>query len=212
MGRAATLVAAFASVTSAATTSASDPAPPPAATPAPAVSETGGTWVADDYRIGAGDLIQISVVGEPELDKRVRVPESGAITFTWIGEVSATGMTVTELESTIAARLAEDYLVDPQVNVLLLEYQQPTVDVLGEVNSPGPYRIERGDTVMDVIAKARGFTALANRGRVKVLRESETGRAQEIEIDTDEITEDGELDKNIEVHPGDRIIVPERFF
>ncbi|MBZ0252729.1 MAG: polysaccharide biosynthesis/export family protein [Candidatus Methylomirabilis sp.] len=165
----------------------------------------------DDYRIGPEDLLEVTVMGEPDLAKRVRVPDSGAVTFPLIGTVQVGGHTVKEVERLVAEKLAAEYLQNPQVNVSLLEYRQGQALVLGEVNSPGPYRVTRSDTLMEMLTKARGFTPLADVTEVKVVRRSEGG-PQVVVINTRAITEDGNLQENIPIRSGDIIIVPERFF
>ncbi|MCA9772453.1 MAG: polysaccharide biosynthesis/export family protein [Myxococcales bacterium] len=165
-----------------------------------------------DYRIGAQDVLSITVVGEPELTKQVRVPDSGVISFPLIGDVTVSNRTVRELEEHLAARLEEKYLRAPQVNVLLVEYREAYCLLLGEVNSPGPYKITRGERLMEMLGKARGFTALADTSDVRILRRGTNRRDEVIVVDTDDIIEEGQLEANVPIYAGDIIVVPERFF
>ena len=93
----------------------------------------------DAYRVGPSDVLEISVWGEPDLNKTIPVSSDGIINFPLLGNVNVAGMTVKEIEQKITGLLGKDYLVDPQVYVSIKEYNSQKVIVLGEVKKPGPY-------------------------------------------------------------------------
>lgn len=127
---------------------------------------TGGT----DYRIGAQDLIEVSVFQVEDLNRAVRVNTNGQISLPLIGNVQAGGRTVEELEQEIAARLTESYLQNPQVTVFVKEFTSQRVTVEGEVKKPGIYPITGKTSLLQAIAQAEGVTDLANLDGVVVFR------------------------------------------
>ncbi len=133
--------------------------------PAPA-----GQVVADDYRIGPSDLIEIQVFGVDTLRREVRVNSRGVISLPLIGPVIVGGLTGDEAETLIAEKYAKDYLQDPQVSVFIKEYTSQRITLEGAVARPGIYPI-RGDTsLMQAIAIAGGQGALSDLHEVLVYR------------------------------------------
>ena len=82
---------------------------------------------------------------------------------------------------------------------------------MGQVATPGPYRITHGNTLMGTISKAGGFTPIAKRNRVKIIR-TENGKSRVFFVDTLRITKEGKMEDDVLLKPGDVIIVPERLF
>ena len=164
-----------------------------------------------DYHIGPEDVLDVRVFGEPELMQILRVSPDGTIKFPLIGKVKAAGMTPDQLADTITDALKQGYLKNPQVTVFMQQYRQRMVHVFGEVSAPGPYRLTHNDTFMEIISKAGGFTPVAKREKVKIIRKQK-GDQDILYIDAQKIFKEGRLDLDIQLHPGDIIIVPERFF
>jgi protein involved in polysaccharide export with SLBB domain len=164
-----------------------------------------------DYTIGSGDLMNVLVYGEPDLTAIVRVSNEGFIELPMVGKVRACGSTAPELKERIEARLKEGYLVNPDVQIILQEYKQDVVHLMGQVATPGPYRITHANTLMGTISKAGGFTPIAKRKKVKIIRK-ENGGSKVFFVDTTAITQEGRLQDDVLLMPGDVIIVPERFF
>jgi polysaccharide export outer membrane protein len=129
-----------------------------------------GQVLADDYRIGPQDLIEIQVFGVDNLRREVRVNSRGAISMPLIGTVILGGLTGQEAETLIAARYEKDFLQDPQVSVFIKEYTSQRITLEGAVAKPGIYPI-RGDTsLMQAIAIAGGQGALSDLNEVMVYR------------------------------------------
>ena len=164
-----------------------------------------------DYQIGPEDVLDIRVFGEPELMQIIRVSPDGTIKFPLIGKVKAAGMSPDQLADAITDALKQGYLKNPQVTVFMQQYRQRMVHVFGEVSAPGPYRLTHNDTFMEIISRAGGFTPVAKREKVKIIRKRE-GDQDILYIDAHKIFKEGKLDLDILLHPGDIIIVPERFF
>lgn len=113
----------------------------------------GGT----DYRIGAQDLLEISVFGIDELSRTVRVNSNGQISLPLIGGVLAGGKTIPELEKAIGAKLEDGYLQDPQVTVFVKEFTSQRVTLEGALNKPGIYPLTGKTTLLQAIAMAQGI-------------------------------------------------------
>lgn len=161
------------------------------------------------------DLLQIRVFQEPEMDREVRMSRESAVFLPLIGRVSLQGKTIREAEEYVRDLYDRDYLVNPQVNLTVLEYARRTVNVLGSVATPGEIEFprEEGLTLLDAISRAGGFTRLADRKKVRLTRQSdsaEEGEAENHIINADDII-DGDSSKQWALETGDLIFVPERF-
>ena len=165
-----------------------------------------------DYRIGPENLLQIDVHYGKDglLSQKVRVSSKNQITFPLIGEVDVTGLTVSELEKKLYTLLEKDYLVNPQVNVVIEEYS--TVSVIGEVKKPGSYPIKGGLTVVEAVSLAEGFTKIASPNRTKVIRSNPDGTKTEIPVRLGDIMKGGRQKSNIYLQGGDVVVVAESLF
>jgi polysaccharide export outer membrane protein len=116
-------------------------------------------WSAeDDYRMGTGDVVRITVYGNPDLATEARVGEDGGLTFPLIGAVKAAGQTPSAVEKDIATRLSKGgFIVDPNVNLNIVQYRGQQISVLGRVNRPGKHSLEKASKVTDVLAIAGGI-------------------------------------------------------
>lgn len=159
--------------------------------------------------LGAGDVIEVKVYREPELDGIYRVNENGALEFPLIGKVSLTGKNADAVASEIRARLADGFLKEPQVTVFVKEYNSKKIHVLGQVVRAGSFAYEPGMTIIQAIAAGGGFTKLAAQNSVKVTRATPEGE-QSYEIRAGDIGS-GKA-PNFELLPGDIVMVPEAFF
>lgn len=133
-------------------------------------SATGAYTGASEYRVGAQDLLEISVFQVNELNRTVRVNSNGQISLPLVGMVVAGGKTVQELEAEIAAKLSETYLQDPQVSVFVKEFTSQRVTLEGAVRKPGIYPVTGRTSLLQAIAQAEGVTELANLDGVVVFR------------------------------------------
>jgi len=165
-----------------------------------------------NYKIQAGDLLEISIFQEKDMDRAVRVSGNGTITFPLAGNLKLADLTVPEAESFLAEKLAE-FLVKPQVTVLIKEYGNKQIYVLGEVKKPGSIQLpaERRLTVLEAITLAGGFTDLAAPDRTKVLRNA-SGQNLNIPVEISRITKQGDKSADIFLEPNDTVYVPQSFF
>jgi polysaccharide export outer membrane protein len=110
------------------------------------------------YKLGVDDKIQVSVDGQPEMQRQLNVGPNGTIAAPLLGEIPAAGLTVDQLASAITERLARDFLVDPRVNVEVVEYKSQWVLVTGSVHTPGRVPLRGGTDLKEAISAAGGLT------------------------------------------------------
>jgi len=167
-----TLAGFVALVASQASAPAPPPAPPPATEQAPAPSASPSptpTPDRNDYRVGPGDVLEITVLGNADLSRSVTVQPSGSITFPLLNEVSVSGLTVSEVQRKMATLLQKDFLVDPHVEVKVKEFLSQFVVVIGELNTPGRKVLRGGSRLVDVLVDSGGFTPRAS-GEIVITR------------------------------------------
>lgn len=158
--------------TRSATASALTSLPPPDTTAA-----SGAYEGATDYRIGAMDLLQISVFGVEDLDKEVRVNSNGQISLPLVGGIMAGGRTIPELEAQLAKEYADGFLQNPQVSVFVKEYSSQRITLEGAVKKPGIYPITGRTSLLQAIALAEGVDdKIADLGGIVLMRQVEGKR------------------------------------
>src|SRR5262247_1339424 len=123
-----------------------------------------------EYRIGPGDVLTITVWGQPDLSRDYTVDPDGFTPFPLINRVRAGGLTTRELAATLVAVLGKDYLVDPQVIVSVKEYLSQKVTILGETARPGVFYLTGPTTLVDVLSRA-GWLAKGAGREVLLVRE-----------------------------------------
>ena len=138
-----------------------------------------------EFRLGPDDVIEVFVWKEPELSTTVVVRPDGKVSLPLIGELPTSGKTAVELQREIGDKLTQ-YLSDPIVNVMVKEVNSAKVSVLGEVKTPGIYKIKDRATVLDVIALAGGFTEYAKRNKVTIIRPASSGEQKRIMLNVDD--------------------------
>lgn len=143
---------------------------------------------AEDYRIGAQDLLELQVFGVPDLNRTIRVNSRGSISLPLIGMVQAAGLTSEQLESSLAEKLSKTYLQNPQVSVFIKEYTSQRVTVEGAVKKPGVYPLKGRTTLLQTLAIAEGLTSVADANGIKVFRtNSQTGNRTTLTFDLEKI-------------------------
>ncbi|WP_295591464.1 polysaccharide biosynthesis/export family protein [uncultured Lamprocystis sp.] len=165
------------------------------------------------YRLGANDVVRVTVYGHPDLSTIARVAENGGVTIPIIGEVALGGLTGREAELKIQSLLTEQKIVkSPQVTLIVDKYESQRVSVLGEVVRPGVYPITRGSSLMDLISEAGGLREEA--GEVAIVTRKNEGPSSGRVIDLVSLLEGSAATPEPTVTDGDRIFVPrmERFY
>jgi polysaccharide export outer membrane protein len=189
----------------------------PAATPAPAVPATmtatapavtaaAGVPVAPDYVIGSDDVLSVVFWRDKELSTDVTVRPDGNISIPLINDVHAAGLTPAQLKDRIAEE-AKKYIEDPSVTVVVKEIKSRKVFITGEVRKPGPYSLTGGMSVLQLISVAGGLADYAKPEKISIVR-TEAGKPQSFKFNYKEVLEGKKLAQNIELKPGDTVIVP----
>ena len=169
-----------------------------------------------EYAIGEGDLLKISVYANPDLTTETRVSGEGKITFPLIGEIVVNDLTVTELEKKIAQLLENGYVINPHVSVFIMEYKSKKVTVLGEFTRPGLVELRGNSTLLEVISNAGGITPNAG-DMLYIQRKIIKGGSEKKEditvtVELKKLLEDGDVRANVAVLDGDNIYVPRAAF
>jgi polysaccharide export outer membrane protein len=158
-----------------------------------------GATSLSSYRLGAGDVITIQVLGEDDLKReKIRLSDAATISYPILGEIRLAGKTVSELERLIRDGLKGRYLVNPQVTVTINEYRNFFIS--GQVERPGGYPYIPGLNVRKAVSVAGGFRERASKEKIFVIREEDPTHSAE------------RVDLNADVNPGDIITVEESFF
>jgi polysaccharide biosynthesis/export protein len=166
----------------------------------PAVAE--GT----PFTIIAGDVLQVSVWKEDELNREVLVLPNGEITFPLVGTIKVQGQTPAQLQDTIKKRLSK-YIPAASVSVTIKAALGHTVSVIGQVNKPGEMIINHRLTTLQALSQAGGLTPFASEGNIIVVRH-EGDKDISIPVPYGDFINGNELDKDITLEPGDVVIVP----
>ena len=152
-----------------------------------------------DYKLGANDRLRITVFGQPTLTGEYTLDGNGVLAFPLIGNVPAEGVTTSQLQKAIAAKLEPDYLVNPNVSAEVVT-RRPFY-VIGEVQKPGNYSYVTGLTAINAVAMAGGFSRRARKNDFYIRRLAPNGQMVRIEANSGAI-----------LQPGDTLEVRERIF
>lgn len=173
----------------------------------------GPVALAQEYVIGARDLLKVTVWGQDDLSKEYPVDPDGFVSFPLVGRVKATGLTPTAFASELRARLEKDYLVNPQVLVSVKDYLSQKVHVSGEADKPGVYYLSGPTTVRDILSRAGGLSKSAGSQvvlvRAESLRES-PGKSSEtgtLRLNVARVLA-GDPAENVALFDGDTLVVP----
>lgn len=172
----------------------------PAPSPAPAGAED------PTYKIGAQDVIRIDVWREDQLTRTVPVRSDGKITLPLLNDVQAAGLTPMELAGNLREELKK-FITNPQVTVSLTEMNSRRIYVNGEVNKSGAYQLLPHMTVLQALSGSGGFTAFARVKKIYILR-VQNGASVKIPFNYKEAISGKNPAQNIELEPGDTIVVP----
>jgi polysaccharide export outer membrane protein len=157
--------------------------------------------------LGTEDLLEISVFEVPDLNRTVRISETGTISLPLLGEIHAAGLTPRELELTIRDHLGKGYVKDPHVSVFVQEHGSKKVSVLGAVGKPGVYEMLGPRTLLQILAEAGGLTDNAG-GDLFVIRASPGGGYERYPVAIDSLMTSRDPSLNLAIEPGDVVSVP----
>ena len=166
-----------------------------------------GAQIADEgYWVKPGDVLRISVWGEPELQDTVLVTPDGTFSFPLVGHVDAKEKTAAQLQETVKQRLAK-YISAPAVTVSLQEINGNTIYVIGQVNQPGAFVMTISVDVMQALSMAGGATPFAALNDILILRRGTSGQVA-LPFRYSEVSKGRNLAQNIRLESGDVVVVP----
>ena len=167
------------------------------------------------YRINVGDMLEISVLDEPEMTREVKVIPDGTISYLLVGSLQAQGKTLQELKDDLASSL-EEYFVSPYVSVLSRHIEIPPeeskrVSILGALKSPGTYIWNKGDRVLDIISAAGGLlytqTEFGSRSTANLKASYLSRKGKIVAVDFYRLLQIGDMSHNIKLQPDDFIFI-----
>lgn len=165
-----------------------------------------GSAQADEMVLGGGDVVKISVFGNPDLAVETRVSESGFITMPLVGQVAVAGLSTAAAETKIATMLERGgFVKKPQVNLMITVLTSQQVSVLGQVTRAGRYAIDGHRSVLDLLALAGGISP--DGGDVVTVIRKRDGKIVKDQVDTSELMRKADMTGNLDVQGGDTIFV-----
>lgn len=167
------------------------------------------------YRLNIGDLLEVSVLDEPEMTRDVKIIPDGTLTYLLVGEIPAKGKTIQELRNALTKAL-EEYFVSPYVSIITKELHIPPeeekrVAILGALKSPGNYSWHEGDRVLDIIAEAGGLlytqTEFGARTIANLKASYLSRKGKTVDVDFYRLLQLGDMEQNIKLKPDDFVYI-----
>lgn len=182
------------------------------------VGACGGTYTTEvppvaaneDTTLGTGDVFEVRVYGEEGLSGAFRVSQDGTIDYPFVGRINVAGLEPPAVADRIRGGLVDgQFLLHPQVSVMVTEYNSKRISVMGAVREPGTFPLSPGLTVVQAVSLAGGFGPLANRNATVVTRMIE-GNPRQFHIPVEDVARGRGSD--FPLRAGDVVFVPERVF
>lgn len=159
------------------------------------------------YKVGLGDVLDISVLEHDELKTKAPVTSDGSISFPYIGSIKVKGLSLSDVEKEISKRLSSSYIKYPVVSVTLTSFESVKFYVYGEVKNPGRFTLEGNMTVLKAISTAGGITLDGLYGKVKLRRKQKGGgEYKEINLDLKN-TKESNMNCDMPVEDEDIVVV-----
>jgi polysaccharide export outer membrane protein len=161
-----------------------------------------------EYILGFGDEFEISIFRHDDMTKKVRILPDGKIHYPLVGEIKAEGLSANQLRDKLREGLLK-YYVDPQVSVIVTSIGSQKIFVLGEVNKPGIFQLDRPKTVIEAISEAEDFTHDAKVRNVLLIRGGPSNpNPSYIVLDMEKTLKERDMTQNVSLRQGDIIYVP----
>lgn len=177
-----------------------------ATAPANAAAAPAAAAAKPEYRLAIGDKLRIEVYKEPQLSQSAEIRPDGRITLPLVGDIAASSHTPSSLRDSITEALKE-YVKAPNVTVIVVESAVPSAYVVGEVRNPGAVALQHDSmTVLQALAMSGGLTEFADKGEIRVLRQTAAG-VETLEFRYKDAVK-GAAKGQLFLRPGDTVIVP----
>ena len=180
---------------------------------APAIADSSGASAPEEavranaYRIQPGDILNISVWKEQDLQSDVIVRPDGGLSFPLAGDQLAEGRTIDELRKLLAEKLKK-FVPDPVVTVAVKQLGGNRIYVVGKVARPGEFPFSRPLDVMQSLSLAGGATSFADVNDIRILRRGENGKQVMLSFKYDDVSRGRHLEQNVLLQTGDTVVVP----
>jgi len=169
-----------------------------------------GVAADSNYRLRAGDTLEILVWQEEGLERQVIVAPDGSISFPLAGHLRVRGRTASQVERALVSRLKK-FITDPLVTVTVKQAVETEIDifVLGQVKAAGKFTTDKPTTVMQALSLSGGLSEFAATRRIKILRKTRSGEVS-MQFNYSDVQSGRDLSTNIYLRSGDTVVVPER--
>ncbi len=158
-----------------------------------------------EYRIGPGDVLEIDVWKNPDLQKTLVVLPDGKIHFPLVKGIQAAGMTVGELEAAMITKLSK-FIPEPDLSISIVQVNSLMLYVIGKVNKPGRFLVNSDVDVLQALALAGGLSPFAKEKEIGIFRKKE-GDTQILNFNYDQVSKGENIEQNIILQRGDVIVV-----
>jgi polysaccharide biosynthesis/export protein len=162
----------------------------------------------NEYELGGGDSIKISVFLSPELTTEVRISEAGAVSLPMVGKLQLGGLTIPQAEALLESKLKDgNFIQKPQVTMAVINFRSQQVSILGNVGKPGRYPLEvKGMRLTDLLANAGGVTSVGSDSLIHTRRDT-NGKVVTKEIDLPSIYLNNDQSQDLVLQGGDSVYV-----
>lgn len=161
---------------------------------------------AQDYKVGGGDVLKITVYGHDDLSTVERVSGEGMIRFPLLGQISVKGLSISGVSDKIARGLSEGFIINPQVSVFVEEFRSQKAIIMGEVAKPGLYELKGFTTFLELVSQSGGLAEDAG-DTATIKRKIAKGNEQILSIDLKKLIEEGNTSLDVEIMDGDSVYV-----
>lgn len=167
------------------------------------------------YRLNIGDVLEISILDEPEMTRDVKIIPDGTLTYLLVGQIPAQGKTIQELRNDLSKAL-EEYFVSPYISILTKELfvppeEEKRVSILGALKNPGLFKWNKGDRVLDIMAEAGGLlytqTDIGARTTANLKASYLSRNNKMVDVDFFRLLQLGDMEQNITLKPGDFLYI-----
>lgn len=162
-----------------------------------------------EYRLGPRDLLEIKVLEIPELNVERRVSDRGTVALPLLGDFPVEGLTAAEVRGKLEALLKEKYVNRADVSIIVKDFANKPVSILGAVQRPGSLNISGRWFLLQAISAAGGVTEAAGR-KIYILRRSDNGLSDTLEVSADDLFRSASQTWNIPIYPSDVVNIPAR--
>ena len=166
-----------------------------------------------DYLVGPGDVLNIVVWRNPEVSTTVPVRPDGKFTTPLVEDIHASGKTTSQLARDIEKALSK-YIQDPIVSVMVTNFAGPfseQIRVVGQAAKPQALPYKERMTLLDVLIAVGGLTEFANGNSASILR-AVNGKSRQFSVRLEDLIKEGDISANVEMRPGDVLVIPESWF